>query len=283
MRFALGAVAGAVALPALAACGTTKTAANSSAAGGSSSAAAPVKLLPATGTPSWPIDVARAQPTAPWSMYATSGSGDSMLPEMVSYGRDIWNKHDDFSLFAEQASGAGTWSVQVGYMSPTNAAAKAGIMIRQTLDPGSPNYAFVTTVSQGAKLQYRPVANNASSGHATADALASTPIFLKMVYQPGKQIVLSDSSDGKTWGNTQTIPLGAGSVDSAKNTWVMAKNAPKGAIPDMITGTYYVGLCACSHAATLQGYAGFTDFTGFHTTKLSYHAINQGSSAKANW
>lgn len=285
MRYALGAVAGAVALPALAACGTTKATNSSTTSTSTSSSTAPaVKLLPTTGTPSWPVDVATAQPTAPWSMYATKGTGNSMLLEMVTYGRDLWDNHDNFSYFAQQGSGAGEWSVQVAFLSQTDSWAKAGIMIRQTLDAGSTDYYLVTTVGNGASLQYRPVANYACSGGPTINPLDSTPVYLKMQYTPGKQIVLWDSTDGKTWTNSTTVPLGAGTVDATNHTFTMAKNAPKGAIPDMLTGTYYVGVCACSHNPSLQGYAGFTNFGGgFNTAKMSYTAVHQGTDKKGNY
>lgn len=285
MRYALGAVAGAVALPVLAACGTTKAANSSATSTSASGSTAPaVKLLPATGTPSWPVDVATAQPTAPWSMYATKGSGSSMLLEMVTYGNDMWNDKDNFSYFAQQASGAGEWSAQVAFLSQTDSWAKAGIMIRQTLDAGSTDYYFVTTVGNGASLQYRPVADYGCSGGPTVNPLDSTPVYLKMQYTPGKQIAMWDSTDGKTWGHQTTVPLGAGTIDSSKHAWVMAKGAPKGAIPDMITGTYYVGVCAASHNPSLQGYAGFTNFGGgLDTSKLTYTAVHQSVKNKGNY
>jgi len=285
MRYALGAVAGAVALPALAACGTSKAANSSATSTSASSSTTPaVKLLPVTGTSSWPVDVQTAQPTAPWSMYATKGTGSSMLLEMVTYGNDLWNSADNFSYFAQQASGPGEWTVQVAFLSQTDAWSKAGIMIRQNLTAGSTDYYFVTTVGNGASLQYRAVAGYGASGGPTVNPLDSTPVYLKMQYTPGKQIVMWDSTDGKTWANQNTVPLGAGTVDSTKHTWVMAKNAAKGAIPDMITGSYYVGVCACSHNPSLQGYAGFTNFGGaFDTAKMSYTAVHQSTKNKGNY
>lgn len=284
MRYALGAVAGAVAIPALAACGTTKSTTSSSTSTSTSSSTAPsVPLLPATGTPSWPVDVATAQPTAPWSMYATKGTGNSMLLEMVTFGNDMWNNKDNFSFYAQKASGPGEWSVQVAFLSQTDSWSKAGIMIRQTLDAGSTDYYFVTTVGNGSSLQYRPVADYGAAGGPTVNPLDATPIYLKMQYTPGKQIVMWDSPDGKTWGNQNTVPLAAGTVNTTTHQFTLAKNAPKNAIPDMITGSYYVGVCACSHNATLQGYAGFTNWSGFDTTKMSYTAVHQSTKNKNNY
>lgn len=277
MRYALGAVAGAAALPVLAACGKAAPA-NSTTTSSTAPAKPKVPLLPTTGTPSWPVNVAKAQPTAAWSMYATQGKASALKLEMVTFGNDMWNANDNFSYYAQQHSGPGTWSCEVAYISPTDSWSKVGIMVRQSLHSGSNDLYFVTTVGNGASLQYRPQPGGAQGG-PTVDPLAQYPIFLKMAYTPGKQVELWDSTDGKTWKNQTIVPL----VALDPKTKKLPKNAPKGAIQDpAFKSPYYVGICACSHNPTLQGYTGVTSLTGFNLAKMSYHAVYQ-KTAKGNW
>lgn len=91
--------------------------------------------------------------------------------------------------------------------------------------------------------------------------------------------MLSDSADGKTWGNTTTVPIVA--LDPA--THKRPAGPPKGAVPAFITGPYFVGVCACSHNPQVQGYAGFTAFTGLDVTKMQYYAVHQSTKNKKNY
>lgn len=278
MRYALGAVAGAVALPVLAACGTPKTTANSSTASSSSSSAPAPTLLSKTGTPKWPVNVATAQPTAEWSMYATSGTGDKMLLEMVTFGNDMWSTHDNFSYYCAQAKGAGTYTCQVATLAPTDGWAKAGIMLRQTTDSDSTDLYFVTSVGNGASLQYRATKTGQAAGGPTVDPLAAYPIWLQMKYTPGKQLDLATSTDGKAWKNQTTVPFVAADPKTKK----IPTTAPKNAILDPgITDPYYIGVCGCAHNAKLQGLVGFSNLSGFPAT-MAYKAVYDAPN-KNNW
>ena len=279
MRYALGAVAGAVVLPVLAACGTAKPAANSSTPASSSAAAPPPVLLPTTGTSKWPVNVATAQPTAEYSMYATSGTADKQLIEMVTFGNDMWSTNDNFSYYGGKASGAGTFTAQVATLAPTDGWAKAGLMLRQTTDPDSPDLYFVTSVGNGASLQYRLTKGASAQGGPTVDPLAAYPIYLQMKYTPGKQVDLASSTDGKTWKNATTVPFVAADPKTKK----VPTGAPANAILDPgITDPYYIGVCGCSHNAKLQGLVGFSNLTGFPTTGMAYKAVYNAAS-KSTW
>jgi hypothetical protein len=82
---------------------------------------------------------------------------------VVGAGSDIWGTADSF-LFVHQPIRDGSISAKIGSQTNTNAYAKAGVMIRQSLDPGSPEVVldikpdggleFMTRSSQGGETTY---------------------------------------------------------------------------------------------------------------------------------
>ena len=229
----------------------THTAGNAAASKTKTTKTKKVPHLPAKGTPSWPVDVATAQPTAGWSMYATQGG----RVQMVTFGRDIWNHHDDCGFFYAPAKGDGSWRARVALLSPTDAWAKAGLMLRNATDPGSAMVFCCVTVGNGAGVQWRPAKDKPATAKGMFDPMAVAPIYLSM-QRKGDVYLFADSADGKTWHNRLTLTL-------------------KG----VIGTSYLAGLAVSSHQPTLQGLAGF-DRISFKP--LHYAAVIQ-TSVPANW
>ncbi len=229
----------------------TRAAAN--APGGKSGAtkAKQVPRLPVKGTPSWPVDVATAQPTAGWSMYAMRAG----RVQMVTFGRDVWNHHDDCGFFYAPAKGDGSWHARVALQSPTDAWAKAGLMLRNGTDPGSAMVFCCVSVGHGAGVQWRPAKDQPATAKGMFDPMAVAPVYLSM-QRKGDTYGFADSVDAKTWRNHTTLTL-------------------KG----VIASSYLVGLAVSSHQPTLQGLAGF-DRLSFKP--LHYAAVIQ-TSLPANW
>ena len=253
LRLTLAGAAAVVAAPLLSACGgpvaASKTSTSASTSSGKKAVKA-VKHLPTKGTPKWPVDPSTAQPTAAWSMYATSGT----RIEMVAFGRDIWNDHDDCAFYYTPAKGDGTWTAKVATQAATNAWAKAGIMLRNATDPGSQMVANVVTPGNGANVQWRPVKDKACQGKGF-DPTAAAPVWLR-VQKKGDAYTFSDSMDGKTWKNATTMTL-------------------KG----LLNANFLVGLAACSHAPNLQGLTGFNDLS----FKPTHYAAVIQTKTPANW
>lgn len=265
----VAAVAG-LALPALAACGKAAPANVSKSSSTAKTAAKPkVKLLPTTGTPSWPVDPGTAQPTAGWSMYATKGP----LLELVTFGSDIWGTNDNFSYWAEQAKGDGVWSCRAAKLSKTSSGgwSKMGWMLRQNLHSSAVFIDLVVTGSNGVDLQYRGKAGADAGSGPSIDSSAAPPVYLKL-QKKGPTLTVWDSSDGKTWKHQQVLKFTTAAPDGNGNL-------PKGTVPQL-ADPYYVGLCACSHHPTLQGVAGFDHITGL--TKPKYTAV-YNHAAKWQW
>jgi hypothetical protein len=266
VRYALGAVAGAVAMPVLAACGAAKTTGNSSAtssAATSSSSASKPAPLPQSTQPTWPLNVGISQVQVPGSMYATQGSGPTMQLEMAAFGNDIWNNADNCCFYGNQASGDGTWSVQVAIQSATSTWAKAGLMLRQSLDPSDVMIDLVTTPQEGVNCQYRLVKGMdcPSPNGPEIDAVSSTPVYLQMV-KKGNTLTVSDSADGTTWNNVTTLTFLAPTGKNVTPAGAWAKGINAATTVPLLSDPYYVGICACAHIATLRGMDGFTNIVG---------------------
>lgn len=296
MRYALGTVAGAIAVPVLTACGgsaaNTTSSTSSSATSSSSSSVVMPAALPPTYKATWPLNVAKSQVAVPGSMYVTQNGA----LEMASFGNDMWGTGDNFAYYNEKVSGDGEWSVEVAIQANTNEWAKAGIMLRQSLDPTDAFIDLVTSPQHGVFVNYRGVKGKAApnSNGPTIDAVAATPIFLKLS-KKGTQVTVSDSPDGQTWNNTTVlnmiafdpstgqVPKPAAASTSASGSASAAAPAaaaiPTNPIP-LLTDPFYVGLCACSHDPKLRGRVGFDQITGFKNP--TYTSVYQ-TSLKNNW
>ena len=107
-------------------------------------------------------------------------------------------------------TGDGTVSAHVVSQTNSSSNAKAGIMLRTSTDPGSPNYAVLVSPGAGIKVQVR----SAQGGTTTkiANPTGTTPVYLQ-VTRSGNTLSSYTSSDGTTWtlipGSTATVSLGS--------------------------------------------------------------------------
>ncbi|UCG48270.1 MAG: hypothetical protein JSU94_00550, partial [Phycisphaerales bacterium] len=95
-------------------------------------------------------------------------------------GTDIWNVsdplqagyHDEFHFVYQSLDGAGTIVARVESVQNTNGWAKAGVMIRDTLDANSVHSMVVVTPSSGVSWQRR-IDTGGASAHDTTGGLAA--------------------------------------------------------------------------------------------------------------
>lgn len=111
-------------------------------------------------------------------------------------GADIWNVADAFQLAALPMSGDVEVVVRVTGMTNTNGWAKAGIMLRESLEPGARHVSLFATPSNGLAAQRRTTLND-SSGHVAAGSY-SGPVWLKLV-RSGTLFSALRSTDGLRW------------------------------------------------------------------------------------
>ncbi|TYP78972.1 InlB B-repeat-containing protein [Paenibacillus methanolicus] len=137
---------------------------------------------------------------------AGSTSEDADGITMTASGTSIWGGSDSFRYtYQDQLSGDATIIAELQAFNGTAGDAKAGIMIRQSTDPGSFYQGVFLTQDRKIRSQYRL---NASTGSKyLSDAAVELPIWLK-VEKKGTTLKTFTSKDGNSWieGDTQTIP-----------------------------------------------------------------------------
>ncbi|HOC63718.1 MAG TPA: discoidin domain-containing protein [Sedimentisphaerales bacterium] len=155
---------------------------------------------------------------------------------MNGIGTDIWNNGDQFRYAYKSLSGNGSITVRVDSIALSNEWAKAGVMIRETLEAGS-KHAFVAltpTPSHGLSFQRRPTADAASANTDVADI--ALPHWVKLT-RTGNVFAAQQSEDGETWTDIVVSPA----LDIA-----MAANV-------------YIGLAVCSHDTAIVTGAEFSN------------------------
>ena len=118
-------------------------------------------------------------------------------------GADIWSSADEFRFAFKQINGNGAIIAKVESIDETDPWAKAGVMIRETLEPGSRFMAVYATPGQGVRFQARLVA----SGEATSDTTIGPPpeqVALKIpvwikIERTGNSFSCFYSTDGAKW------------------------------------------------------------------------------------
>jgi len=157
---------------------------------------------------------------------------------MTGSGADIWAvggvEADEFHFAYKMLTGAGSMVVKVQSVDNTNNWAKAGVMIRETLNPDSSHAMIVVTPAQGVSFQRRP-GTGATSLNTDAAGLVA-PYWVKIERDLAGNFTGYSSANGTTWTmlGTENIPMSA-------NT--------------------YIGLALTSHDAALTCQAVFTNVT----------------------
>ncbi|HPC97100.1 MAG TPA: sugar-binding protein [Sedimentisphaerales bacterium] len=157
---------------------------------------------------------------------------------MSAVGTDIWNNTDQFRYAYKSLSGNGSITVRVDSLVRSNEWAKAGVMIRETLEPGS-KHAFVALTpepSHGLSFQRRPVAGQASANTDVANI--PLPHWVKLT-RTGNVFTAQQSADGVTW--TDIVVSPALTIEMAANV--------------------YIGLAVCSHDGAIVTAAEFSNLS----------------------
>ena len=145
---------------------------------------------------------------------------------------DVWYASDNFRFVYKKLNGDGAIVAKVVNITGGSATwAKAGVMIRESLDPSSA-YAFMFPTPDGKRaFQSRTsTSSNAVSVHSAAAAV-TFPVWVK-IERKGSQFTASYSQDGKTW----TVQPTNETVDGGANPQVIG-----------MTGAVYIGLAVASN------------------------------------
>ena len=122
---------------------------------------------------------------------------------MSASGEDIGGTYDEFRYAYKRLTGAGSIEAQVLSVDDTDEWAKAGVMIRRTLDPSSLFAAVYITPGNGCRYQARLSTAGALSGDtevATPEQRAITaPYWVKLERDSADNFYGYYSSDGTNW------------------------------------------------------------------------------------
>lgn len=111
-------------------------------------------------------------------------------------GSDIWGNSDEFHFAYVPFVGDGEISARVVSLTETNGWAKAGVMLRNSLQPGSVHAFTCATVQNGIAFQRRVENNQASLSSSVGER--HTPHWVKLE-RTGNTFTSYESPDGKNW------------------------------------------------------------------------------------
>jgi len=168
---------------------------------------------------------------------------------MTGSGEDIWGSADQFHFAYKTLTGVGSIQAQVLSVENTHNWAKAGVMIRETLEPGSKFAGVYVTptaadgsATNGVRFQARI---DADSGAVSDSSVATdeqkavvAPYWVKLERDVAGNFSGYYSTNGTSW-----TPM----VWSPQNI--------------QMGSTVYVGLALTSHDASLTSEAGFSNVT----------------------
>jgi len=155
---------------------------------------------------------------------ATAGSAsfDGGVYTINGSGADIYGIVDAFHFAYQPAKGDCEISAYVASVSLSDQAAKAGVMIRETLDSTSSHAMAIVTAGLGTYHQYR-LTTDGTSDNNNLNHSQTQPVWVKLIRR-GDYIVSRYSLDGEIWI--------VGTTDSIEH--VMAEDL-------------YIGLCVTAH------------------------------------
>jgi regulation of enolase protein 1 (concanavalin A-like superfamily) len=175
-------------------------------------------------------------PPTPWTgrdIGVTGSMGsDTGVPPTVTMnagGADIYGAADGFHFMSRTITGDATIVARVASLNNTHSWAKAGVMIRATLDPNSANAAMVLSPDAPCSFQSRPTAGVATN--VTTGAWVNPSYWVKLS-RTGDTFIGYVSADGTIWTEVSRATL---------------------ALPTEV----YIGLVACSHTTMVQTVASF--------------------------
>jgi len=154
---------------------------------------------------------------------------------MTAEGADIWGASDQFHFAWQELTSAGSIIARVESVQDTDPWAKAGVMIRDSLDPDAAHAMAALTPGNGVWFGRRTTAGNTSDSDSQAGLTA--PYWVKLERTIGGLVRAYYSPDGNSW--TQLGP----------------------SIPINMNIPMYIGLAVTSHNSGLACEAKFSNVT----------------------
>jgi hypothetical protein len=160
---------------------------------------------------------------------------------MTGSGADIWRingvEADEFHFAYKMLAGAGSITARVLSVDDTDPWAKAGVMIRETLNPDSAHAFACITPDNGVASQGRPSTGGVSFNYNQTGVTA--PYWVKVERSISGNFTVSHSSNGTNW---QAV------------TGALVENIP-------MSTNVYIGLAVTAHNASATCQAVFSNVT----------------------
>ena len=135
-------------------------------------------------------------------------STDGLAFTVTGSGSDIWSAADEFRYVCQTVTGDCDFVARVADMTNTAPWAKAGVMIRNTLDANSSYALMMVTPGSGVSFQQRTATGANASTVATTGGIVA-PYWVR-ISRVGNAIPAYSSADDVSWaqlGSTQTIAM----------------------------------------------------------------------------
>jgi hypothetical protein len=124
---------------------------------------------------------------------------------MTASGTDIWAAADEFHFAYKELTGAVAIIAKIESVENTDPWAKAGVMIRDTLDADSRYAAVLVTPENGVRFQYRNSAGATTSRYFAEGVTA--PQWVRLERTTGGLVRAFYSADGTTWTNFNLVQV----------------------------------------------------------------------------
>ena len=166
------------------------------------------------------IEVTAQPPVSAWTSsdignvnFAGSHSLINGVHTVQGGGADIWGKRDEFHYVSQPLSGDGEIVAQVASLSNTDEWAKAGVMIRESLDDNAKHAHMLIHAERGSSLDYRTATGGNTNKFWSNDG-AQAPYWVRLV-RSGNTFTGYQSADGANW-----IAAGSISISMANDVFI---------------------------------------------------------------
>jgi len=194
-------------------------------------------------------------------------------------GSDIWANSDAFHYVYQPFTGDGQIVARVVSVENTNKWAKAGVMIRETLNASSKHAMMIVTPVQGTDFQYRPVTNASSYSGTDGSGTGGTysaPYWVKLI-RSGNNFSGYHSPDGSAWTQVGTTV----SISMSSNVYIglavtsHTSHSLCAAVVDNVTG-----LSTPSSGGIVSGGAGYVKQSSSGSSGTSTFSLGSSNEAR---
>ncbi|MFC1604928.1 LamG-like jellyroll fold domain-containing protein [Planctomycetota bacterium] len=135
----------------------------------------------------------------PAAVGSVSVDAATQIHTMTGSGADIGGTSDEFHYAYKQLTGEGSITVKVESITDTHSWARAGVMIRETLDADSLNAMVVVTPSGRVAFGFRSTLGLDSHSTHTATGAVTFPHWIRLTRSGNNLFSAEHSADGINW------------------------------------------------------------------------------------